>query len=187
MWGGAVIIGEQHRDEKVQQGPPPGGLAGHLGKQGQPTPVFLPGESPGQRSLAGYSPWGRQESDTTEQLTLSLFTLGKQTWEVYCVVAWGVMSRRKARARGHRVMGGWVPGRAGGSLGAGLCCLGGGLGRRGAPAGQHECGCSGWNSTAGGSEALTQQGGEVTPPAVTPRHADSSRGLTGRWCPWWWR
>ena len=24
----------------------------------QPTPVFLPGESHGQRSLAGYSPWG---------------------------------------------------------------------------------------------------------------------------------
>ena len=32
----------------------------------QPTPVFLPGESHGQRSLAGYSPWGRKESDTTE-------------------------------------------------------------------------------------------------------------------------
>ena len=32
----------------------------------QPTPVFLPGESLGQRSLAGYSPWGRKESDTTE-------------------------------------------------------------------------------------------------------------------------
>ena len=30
----------------------------------QPTPVFLPGESHGQRSLAGYSPWGRRESDT---------------------------------------------------------------------------------------------------------------------------
>ena len=29
----------------------------------QPAPVFLPGESPGQRSLAGYSPWGRTESD----------------------------------------------------------------------------------------------------------------------------
>ena len=29
-------------------------------------PVFLPGESPGQRSLAGYSPWGRRESDATE-------------------------------------------------------------------------------------------------------------------------
>ena len=32
----------------------------------QPTPVFLPGKSPGQRSLAGYSPWGRKESDMTE-------------------------------------------------------------------------------------------------------------------------
>ena len=32
----------------------------------QPTPVFLPGESHGQRSLVGYSPWGRKESDTTE-------------------------------------------------------------------------------------------------------------------------
>ena len=32
----------------------------------QPTPVFLPGESRGQRSLAGYSPWGRKESDTTQ-------------------------------------------------------------------------------------------------------------------------
>ena len=35
----------------------------------QPTPVFLPGKSHGQRSLVGYSPWGRKESDTTEQLT----------------------------------------------------------------------------------------------------------------------
>ena len=35
----------------------------------QPTPVFLPGESHGQRSLAGYSPWGGKESDTTERLT----------------------------------------------------------------------------------------------------------------------
>ena len=32
----------------------------------QPTPVFLPGESRGQRSLAGCSPWGLKESDTTE-------------------------------------------------------------------------------------------------------------------------
>ena len=35
----------------------------------QPTPVFLPGESHGQRSLAGYSPWGRKEWDSTEQLS----------------------------------------------------------------------------------------------------------------------
>ena len=34
----------------------------------QPTPVFLPGESHGQRSLVGYSPRGRKESDTPEQL-----------------------------------------------------------------------------------------------------------------------
>ena len=32
----------------------------------QPTPVFLPGESHGQRSLVGCSPWGRTESNTTE-------------------------------------------------------------------------------------------------------------------------
>ena len=33
----------------------------------QPTPVFLPGEFHGQRSLVGYSPWGCRESDMTEQ------------------------------------------------------------------------------------------------------------------------
>ena len=30
--------------------------------------IFVPGESHGQRSLVGYSPWGCKESDTTEQL-----------------------------------------------------------------------------------------------------------------------
>ena len=34
---------------------------------GTPTPVFLPGEPHGQRSLGGYSPWGRTESDTAER------------------------------------------------------------------------------------------------------------------------
>ena len=38
------------------------------GRKWPPTPVFLPGESHGPRSLTGYSPWGRKESDTTEQL-----------------------------------------------------------------------------------------------------------------------
>ena len=38
-----------------------------------PTPVFLPGEFHGQRSLAGYSPWDHKELDITEQLTF--FTL----------------------------------------------------------------------------------------------------------------
>ena len=32
----------------------------------QPTPVFLPGESHGQGSLVGYSPWGCKELDTTK-------------------------------------------------------------------------------------------------------------------------
>ena len=38
----------------------------------QPAPAFLPGKSHAWRSLAGHSPWGRKESDTTEQLTLLL-------------------------------------------------------------------------------------------------------------------
>ena len=35
----------------------------------QPVPVFLPGKIHGQRSLEGYSPWGRKEWYTTEQLS----------------------------------------------------------------------------------------------------------------------
>ena len=37
-----------------------------LEEEMQPTPVFLPGESHGQRSLVGYSSWGRKELDTIE-------------------------------------------------------------------------------------------------------------------------
>ena len=51
-------------------------------REWQLTPVFLSGESQGQRILVGYSPWDRKESDTSEQLTLSLsrqyYTL--QSW-----------------------------------------------------------------------------------------------------------
>ena len=39
-----------------------------------PTPVLLPGKSHGRKSLVGCSPWGREESDTTET-SLSLFIL----------------------------------------------------------------------------------------------------------------
>ena len=39
----------------------------------QPTPVLLPGESHGVRSLVGYSSWGRKESDTTERLHTQTF------------------------------------------------------------------------------------------------------------------
>ena len=40
----------------------------YMRRQWQPTPVLLPGKSHGRRSLVGCSPWGREESDTTEQL-----------------------------------------------------------------------------------------------------------------------
>ena len=39
------------------------------GENSNGTPVFLPGQSHGQRSLVGYSPWDCKESDMTEQLT----------------------------------------------------------------------------------------------------------------------
>jgi len=42
------------------------------------TPVFCPGEFHGQRSLAGYSPWGRKELDTTELLSLSASVQGSK-------------------------------------------------------------------------------------------------------------
>ena len=46
------------------------GLIPRLGRsleEGMATiPVFLPGDLHGQRSLVGYSPWGRRESDMTE-------------------------------------------------------------------------------------------------------------------------
>ena len=40
----------------------------------QATPVFLPGKSQGLRSLAGYSPQGRKESDMIEQLSTHAHT-----------------------------------------------------------------------------------------------------------------
>ena len=51
----------------------------------QSTPVFLPGESHGRRSLVGYSPWGRKESDTTERLHLTFTSVHCQTTQ-----AWGI-------------------------------------------------------------------------------------------------
>ena len=47
--------------------------------------VFLPGESHGQRSLVGYSPWGLKESNTTERLsTHSISQLFKESGAVTC-------------------------------------------------------------------------------------------------------
>ena len=53
----------------------------------QPTPVFLPGESHGRRSLVAYSPWDRKESDRTERLhfhfSLSRINLTRKAQELY--------------------------------------------------------------------------------------------------------
>ena len=51
-----------------------------LEKEWLPTPVFLPREFHGQRSLADYSPWGRKESDTTEQLTYFTLSVTKEKY-----------------------------------------------------------------------------------------------------------
>ena len=46
-------------------------------REWQSTPVFLPGEFHGQRSLAGDSPWGHKESETTEW---QRYTWGSEIW-----------------------------------------------------------------------------------------------------------
>ena len=61
-------------------------------RQWQPTPVFLPGKSHGQRSLVGYSPWGREESDTTKWLHFhfSLSCTGEGNGTHSSVLAWRI-------------------------------------------------------------------------------------------------
>ena len=49
-------------------------------RQGQPTPELLPGESHGQRNLAGYSPYSRKESDTTELIARIHMGAGVAWW-----------------------------------------------------------------------------------------------------------
>ena len=55
---------------------------GHVVGKWQPIPVFLPGESHGQRSLVGYSPWGRKESDTTERLHFHFSLSWALVWRI---------------------------------------------------------------------------------------------------------
>ena len=57
-------------------------------REWQPTPVFLPGEFRGQRSLAGYGSWGRKELDTTEWLTLHSGGRGDQEQGASSFGAW---------------------------------------------------------------------------------------------------
>ena len=59
-----------------------------LEKEMQPTPVLLPGKSHGQGSLVGYSPWGREESDTTERL--HFHALEKEMATHSSILAWRI-------------------------------------------------------------------------------------------------
>ena len=67
-------------------------------RQWHPTPVLLPGKSHGWRSLVGCSPWGREESDTTERLPFhfSLFTFlhWRRKWQPTPVFLPGESQRR---------------------------------------------------------------------------------------------
>ena len=47
------------------------------GGNGKHTPVFLPGESHGRKSLVGYSPWGRKESQLTQQQQITFIDVLK--------------------------------------------------------------------------------------------------------------
>ena len=54
------------------EGSIPGSERSPGGGQWQPIPLFLAGEPHGQRSLAGYSPWGCQGLDTAELLSMKV-------------------------------------------------------------------------------------------------------------------
>ena len=62
----------------------------------QPTPVFLPGESHGQKSLVDYSPRGLQRTDTAERLTLSQ-SLPGLTSPMYLFIGFNVFPALKCK------------------------------------------------------------------------------------------
>ena len=59
-------------------------------RQWHPTPVLLPGKSHGQRSLVGCSPWGHEESDTTEWLHFHFHGMEKEMATDSSVLAWRI-------------------------------------------------------------------------------------------------
>ena len=56
-------------------------------KKWQPNPVFLPRKFHEQRNLAGYSPWGCKESNTTEQLRMHVHI----NWTLYLTNFWYII------------------------------------------------------------------------------------------------
>ena len=76
-----------------------------------PTPVLLPGKSHGWRSLVGCSPWGREESDTTERLPFHFHALEKEMATHSSVLAWRIPGMAEPGGlpslRSHRVGQDW--------------------------------------------------------------------------------
>ena len=64
--GGAPYLSVRNSPASAGDTRDTGSIPGSGRRAQQPTPVFLPGKFHGQRSLAGYSPWGHKQSDTTE-------------------------------------------------------------------------------------------------------------------------
>ena len=61
----------------------------------QPTPVFLPGESHGQRSLAGYTVHGPKESDTTEhEMEQDHMVLASPPCPLYAFCLWKTLVKK---------------------------------------------------------------------------------------------
>ena len=59
-------------------------------RQWQPTPALLPGKSHVWRNLVGYSPWGREESVTTERLHFHFHALEKEMATHSSILAWRI-------------------------------------------------------------------------------------------------
>ena len=66
-------------------------------RQWHPTPVLLPGKSHGERSLVAFSPWGHEESDTTEWFTFTFHfhALEKEMATHSSVLAWRIPGTRE--------------------------------------------------------------------------------------------
>ena len=91
-WGASLVAQTVKRLPTMREGRP--GFHPWVGKipwrrKWQPTPVLLPGKSHGRRSLVGYSPRGRKESDTTERLHFHFHrdwdSSGMKIWVIYQV------------------------------------------------------------------------------------------------------
>ena len=83
MWKWASLLAQMVKNPPAVQEPRFDPWVGKIPwrREWQPTPVFLPGEVHGQRSLVGFSPWGRKELDTAERLTLSYMKMVSNWWE----------------------------------------------------------------------------------------------------------